>query len=206
MSIIVAITGPSGAGKSTLTQQIFNRFSNDYSVSIMGEDDYYLPKDQQPEWLKEEGNYDHPAAFEHDLLIKHIEKLKYGKPIDKPVYCYKTHDRQPNTLTLDAPDILILEGLMLLQLDKVRELANLTLYVDLPQSICFERRLKRDIAERGRTQECVEQQYQSTVRPMFEQFIEPFRDKADIIVDRLNDEQKEFESVERFLVNKCGLK
>ena len=131
---------------------------------------------------REQTNYDHPKAFEHELLVSHIQALKKWQPIEYPHYCYKTHTRLTETETLKSAPVIIIEGIMLLANEALQPMYDIKIFVDTPLDICLLRRMKRDIAERGRTLESVANQYESTVKPMYHQFIAPSRFTADVIV------------------------
>lgn len=131
---------------------------------------------------REKNNYDHPKAFEHELLLEHLECLKRGESIEYPSYCYKTHTRLQQTQTLKPAPVIIVEGIMLLASPELSPLYDVKIYVDTSLDICLLRRIKRDISERGRTLDSVAKQWESTVKPMYHQFIAPSRFTADVIV------------------------
>jgi len=186
-SKIIGIAGASGAGKSLLSTQLFDGLREIHShddVAILHEDAYYRRRDDIPIEDRAKINYDHPEAFEHQLLIDHLTMLKIGKPVEVPQYDYTQHNRKPETSKLSPTRILILEGILILHDPILRELLDLKIFVDVPMDICLSRRLRRDIVERGRTLDSVLSQYHSTVRPMFFEFIDPSKEHADIIVPR----------------------
>jgi uridine kinase len=181
--LIIAISGASGSGKSLFTENLLKEFSEDGKpVQILREDHYYRAQDHLPMEEREKNNYDHPKAFEHELLVKHLEALKNWQTIDYPHYCYKTHTRLQQTEKLISAPVIIIEGIMLLANQELQPLFDIKIFVDTPLDICLLRRMKRDIAERGRTLESVANQYESTVKPMYHQFIAPSRFTADVIV------------------------
>jgi uridine kinase len=181
--LVIAISGASGSGKSLFTENLLKEFSEEGKpVQILREDHYYRSQDHLPMVEREKNNYDHPKAFEHELLVEHLKALKSWKSIEYPQYCYKTHTRLEKTETLISAPVIIIEGIMLLANDALQPLFDIKIFVDTPLDICLLRRMKRDIAERGRTLESVATQYESTVKPMYHQFISPSRFTADVIV------------------------
>lgn len=151
-------------------------------MQILREDHYYRAQDHLPMEEREKNNYDHPKAFEHELLVEHLSALKHGRSIEYPSYCYKTHTRLKDTETLTPAPVIIVEGIMLLASPELAPLIDVKIYVDTPLDICLLRRIKRDISERGRTLDSVASQWESTVKPMYHQFIAPSRFTADVIV------------------------
>ena len=181
--LIIAISGASGSGKSLFTENLLSHFSvQGRPVQVLREDHYYRAQDHLPMAAREKNNYDHPNAFEHELLKSHLEDLRQGKPIDYPHYCYKTHTRLPDTERLAPAPVIILEGIMLLARAELLPLFDVKIFIDTPLDICLMRRMIRDINERGRTIESVAKQYEATVKPMYHQFIEPSRFTADVVV------------------------
>jgi uridine kinase len=182
-TIIIGISGPSGSGKSLLANTIVNELGTD-QVVVISEDSYY--KDRPYLSLEERAkmNYDHPDAFDHDLLCQHLQQLQEGQTVNIPVYDHANHLRSNNTQEIGQHAIIVIEGILLFTDQKLRELFDISIFMDSPLDICLIRRLSRDINERGRTLECVLEQYQETVRPMYLQFIEPSKRYADIIVPR----------------------
>lgn len=181
--LIIAISGASGSGKSLFTENLLSHFSvQGRPVQVLREDHYYRAQDHLPMAAREKNNYDHPNAFEHELLKSHLEDLRQGKPIDYPHYCYKTHTRLPETERLAPAPVIILEGIMLLARAELLPLFDVKIFIDTPLDICLMRRMIRDINERGRTIESVAKQYEATVKPMYHQFIEPSRFTADVVV------------------------
>ena len=181
--LVIASSGASGSGKSLFTENLLKEFSEEGKpVQILREDHYYRSQDHLPMVEREKNNYDHPKAFEHELLVEHLKALKSWKSIEYPQYCYKTHTRLEKTETLISAPVIIIEGIMLLANDALQPLFDIKIFVDTPLDICLLRRMKRDIAERGRTLESVAKQYELTVKPMYHQFISPSRFTADVIV------------------------
>ncbi|MFQ3235053.1 MAG: uridine kinase [Paraglaciecola sp.] len=181
--LVIAISGASGSGKSLFTENLLKEFSEDgKAVQILREDHYYRAQDHLPMVEREKNNYDHPKAFEHELLVEHLQALKNWESVDYPRYCYKTHTRLAQTEKLMSAPVIIIEGIMLLANQQLQPLFDIKIFVDTPLDICLLRRMKRDIAERGRTLDSVAKQYESTVKPMYHQFIAPSRFTADVIV------------------------
>lgn len=181
--VIIGIAGASGSGKSLLAKTIVNELGSD-QVTVISEDSYYKDLGDMPLNQKAARNFDHPEAFDHSLFAQHLEALKQGKHADIPVYDYATHSRTQDTRKIGNHRLIVLEGILLFVDEKLRNQMDIRIYVDTPADICLIRRLTRDIAERGRTLECVLTQYQETVRPMYLQFIEPSKRYADVIVPR----------------------
>lgn len=181
-AIIIGIAGGSASGKTSIAMQLYDYFKGNHKVKIIKQDDYY--KDQSHLTFEErvKTNYDHPLAFDTDLLVDHLKKLKNKETIEKPTYDYTLHTRSDITETVEGRDVIIFEGIFVLAEEKVRALCDILVYVDTASDIRFIRRLKRDIEERGRSVDSVCNQYLNTVRPMHEQFIEPSKKYAHIII------------------------
>lgn len=185
--VIIAIAGASASGKSLIANTIYNELSHELGtdqIGIISEDAYY--KDQSHLALEDrmQTNYDHPKAFDHQLLCEHLKLLKKNIAVDIPIYSYTEHTRTDQSVHLTPKKIFILEGILLLTDPSIRAQIDASIFIDTPLDICFMRRLTRDIAERGRTMESVMSQYKKTVRPMFLQFIEPSKQHADMIIPR----------------------
>ncbi|MCP3676017.1 MAG: uridine kinase [Gammaproteobacteria bacterium] len=185
--VIIGIAGASASGKSLLSETIYKELQDDLgekSVCILKEDSYY--KDQAHLDMDDriKANYDHPNAFDHNLLMHHLNELKAGNSVEVPVYDYRIHTRVDKTLYFNARPIILLEGILLLVDKAIRQKLDTSVYMDTPLDICLLRRLQRDIEERDRTMESVITQYISSVRPMFLEFVEPSKQFADIIVPR----------------------
>lgn len=186
-STIIAIAGASASGKTLFAQTIYDELLPELGsegISIIKEDAYY--KDQTHLELEEREltNYDHPNAFEHSLMSEHLHQLIQNNNVECPVYCYKTHTRTAETLTLAPTPIILVEGILLLSNPELRERFDIKVYMDTPLDICLIRRIKRDIVERDRSIESITNQYLDTVRPMYYQFIEPSKLWADIVITR----------------------
>lgn len=179
--VFISIVGASCSGKTALANNIAKRFS-DHQVSVIAEDAYYNRQDDLSMEERINTNYDHPNAFDHDLLSQHIHQLRSGKSVATPTYDYVNHNRADATVSVPATPVVILEGILLYHTSELRNLFALKLFVDTPLDICLARRVERDVIERGRTVGSVLSQYQKTVRPMYREFIEPSKYYADLIV------------------------
>ncbi|MBU5440225.1 uridine kinase [Tissierella sp. MSJ-40] len=179
--ILIGITGGTGSGKSTVSREIFNSIHKT-NVAVIEQDSYY--KDQSHLTFEErvKTNYDHPFAFDNPLLIEHLKDLLDNKPIEKPIYDFERHTRKKETITVEPKDIIILEGILILSDEDVRNLLDIKIFVDTDSDVRVIRRIVRDIKERGRTLESVIDQYMETVRPAHLQFIEPTKKYADIVI------------------------
>ena len=180
--LIIGIAGGTASGKTSISHHIQEMYDDVTTVRIIRQDDYY--KDQSDKTMEERvaTNYDHPSSIDTDLLVAHVNSLIQGETIEKPVYDFVEHNRSDITETCRPSDVLILEGLFVLQDERVRELLDIKVFVDTEADIRFIRRLLRDVQERGRSMESVVNQYISTVRPMHESFVEPSKKYADIII------------------------
>lgn len=184
---IITIAGPSASGKTLFAQTIHDELIEELGqdgISIIYEDAYYRDQSHLTMQEREKTNYDHPDAFEHDLLSEHLKRLAENKPIESPVYCYKTHTRTTETRTFTPTKIVLVEGILLLSNKKLREHFDIKMYMDTPLDICLIRRIQRDLVERNRSVDSVINQYLETVRPMYYQFIEPSKAWADIVITR----------------------
>lgn len=178
---MIGIAGGTGSGKTTVAERI-SEFLGGERVLIIPQDAYYKDRSYLPLEERDKLNFDHPDAFDMDLLVEHLKRLKSGHPIEMPIYNYKLHIREKDTRYIEPRDVIVLEGILVLHEEKLRKLMDIKIFVDTPDDIRFIRRLQRDIGERGRTLESVINQYMETVRPMHEQFVEPSKRYADIII------------------------
>jgi uridine kinase len=179
--ILIGITGGTGSGKSTIAKEIYNKFGED-CIAMIEQDSYY--KDQSNLSMEErtKTNYDHPNAFDTPLLIEHLKTLLKKEAIDKPIYDFESHNRKKDTIRVEAREIVIVEGILILEEEEIRNLLDIKLYVDTDADVRIIRRMLRDINERARTVDSVINQYLNVVRPMHMQFIEPTKRYADIII------------------------
>ena len=179
--IVIGITGGTGSGKSTVSKEIFKSIDEE-NVVIIEQDSYY--KDQSHLTFKErkKTNYDHPFAFDNDLLIEHLNMLLEGKNIEKPIYNFEDHNRQKETIPVYPKNIIILEGILILNDERIRDLLDIKIFVDTDSDVRVIRRITRDIKDRGRSLDSVIDQYMNTVRPAHMQFVEPTKKYADIII------------------------
>ncbi len=184
---IIAIAGPSASGKTLFAQTIHDELIDELGedgISIIFEDAYYRDQSHLDMQEREQTNYDHPNAFEHDLLSQHLRQLTENETIQSPVYCYKTHTRLADTKVFSPTKIILVEGILLLSNKELRERFDIKVYMDTPLDICLIRRIKRDLVERNRSVDSVTNQYLETVRPMYYQYIEPSKAWADIVITR----------------------
>ena len=178
--MIIGIAGGSGSGKTTLAENIIAHFGS--RVSILRHDDYYKSQKDIPPAERARLNYDHPSAFDTDLLIRHLDELRAGRAVDSPTYDYAIHDRSDRTRRVESTDVIILEGILIFAEADLLDRLDMKIYVDTDADVRILRRLVRDVKERGRTLDSVVTQYLSTVKPMHEAFVEPSKKNADIIV------------------------
>ena len=179
--MIIGICGGTGSGKTTVANRILESVSKD-EVVFLQQDSYYRNLDQLPLDIRSIVNFDHPDAIDNDLLVEHVRALKRGEAVELPLYDFKTHSRRAETLHVEPQPIIIIEGILIFAEPRLLEEMDIKVYVDTPDDIRFIRRLRRDIAERGRTVESVIEQYVATVRPMHMQFVEPSKRVADVII------------------------
>jgi uridine kinase len=179
--LIIGIAGGTGSGKTTVVHQIMNELP-ETEVGIISQDSYY--KDNSNLSFDERAliNFDHPRAIDFDLLVQHLEELKAGNNIDQPVYSFVTHNRTDDTIYTHPRKVMIVEGILILAHPELRELFDVKIFVHADSDERLIRRLKRDIAERGRDMDEVLNRYQTTLKPMHQQFIEPTKAFADIII------------------------
>lgn len=179
--LLIGITGGTGSGKSTVSKEIF-KLIPEKKIVVIEQDSYY--KDQSHLTFEErtKTNYDHPLAFDNELLIKHLKDLLNNKAIEKPIYDFEKHTRKKETVTVEPKDIIILEGILVLYEEAIRNLLDIKIFVDTDADVRVIRRIQRDIKDRGRTLDSVIDQYMNTVRPAHLQFVEPTKRYADIVI------------------------
>lgn len=179
--IIIGVTGGSGSGKTTVSRAIFEQLKG-HSLLMIEEDSYYNDQTNVSFEERVKTNYDHPNAFDTDLLVSQINDLLNWKSIEKPIYDYTQHTRSQETVKVEPKEVIILEGIMVLNDPRLRDLMDIKIFVDTDDDIRIIRRIQRDMEERGRSLQSVIDQYLATVKPMYHQFIEPTKRYADIIV------------------------
>ena len=178
---VIGVAGGTGSGKSTLVKRLQEAFIND-DVATLCHDFYYKA---HPELTYEERtklNYDHPAAFDTDMLVEHIRTLKSNVPIEHPVYSFVDHNRTEERIVVKPSKVIIVDGILIFENKELRELMDIKVYVDTDADIRLARRILRDVCERGRTMQSVIEQYTTTVKPMHEEFVEPSKKYADVII------------------------
>lgn len=178
--IIIGIAGGSGSGKTTFAQNLKKDFSDE--IVVLSHDFYYKNHEELTFEERKKLNFDHPNAFDTDMLVEHLKKLKAGKSIEHPVYSFVRHNREDFTVKIEPKKIIIVEGILIFENKELRDMMDIKIFVDTDADIRFIRRLVRDVNERGRTIESIIEQYCSTVKPMHEQFVEYSKKYADIIV------------------------
>lgn len=182
-TVIIGIAGGSASGKTTLAKKVYEATSKQGSVSMIKIDDYYKVLDHLTPEERKNVNYDHPDAYDVELLKEHLLSLKKGMTINKPIYDFVLHNRSKDKMEIIYPsNIVILEGILTLAIKDIRDLCDIKLFVDTPDDIRFIRRLVRDIEERGRNVKSVVNQYLTTVRPMHISFVEKSKTYADLII------------------------
>lgn len=180
-SLVIGIAGGTGSGKTTVANVILERVGSD-CIAYLPHDAYYKDLSDLPKAQKEAVNFDHPNSLESELMIKHIEDLRAGRPVELPVYDFTNHTRTDEFIPIEPQPVIIVEGILIFVDSRLREMFDVKLFVDTDADIRLIRRMQRDITERGRTVESVMQQYQSTVRPMHLEFVEPSKRYADVII------------------------
>ncbi|MBT2754634.1 uridine kinase [Mesobacillus foraminis] len=179
--VVIGVAGGSGSGKTSVTKAIYESFKG-HSIMMLQQDYYYKDQSHLPFEERLKTNYDHPLAFDNDLLIDHLNKLLRHEPIEKPVYDYTIHTRSSEVIHVEPKNVIILEGILVLEDERLRNLMDIKLFVDTDADLRIIRRLLRDIKDRGRSLESVIEQYENVVRPMHNQFIEPTKRYADVII------------------------
>ncbi|MBQ3043102.1 MAG: uridine kinase [Alistipes sp.] len=178
---VIGVAGGTGSGKSTLVKRLQDAFCND-DVATLCHDFYYKA---HPELTYEERtklNYDHPAAFDTDMLVEHIRALKSNVPIKHPVYSFVEHNRTNDTVVVKPSRVIIVDGILIFEHKELRDLMDIKVFVDTDADLRLARRILRDVCERGRTMQSVIEQYTTTVKPMHEEFVEPSKKYADVII------------------------
>jgi uridine kinase len=179
--LVIGIAGGSGSGKTTVAQEILQRVGPD-RIAFLQHDSYYKDLSGLPPTQRAEVNFDHPNSLETDLLIEHIAALREGKSVEVPIYDFSKHSRTNQTFTVQPRRVILVEGILIFTEAALREMFDVKIFVDTDSDLRLIRRLERDIAERGRTAQSVIKQYQTTVRPMHLEFVEPSKRYADVII------------------------
>lgn len=179
--LIIGIAGGTGSGKTTVVNQIIEELKNE-EVDVISQDSYYQDTSHLSFENRKKINFDHPKSIDFDLLVSHLKDLKAGKNIQQPIYSFKEHNRTGETIEIEPRKVIIVEGILILTHPEIREMFDIKIYVHADSDERLIRRLKRDIAERGRDLEEVLSRYQTTLKPMHQQFIEPTKEFADIII------------------------
>lgn len=180
-SIIIGIAGGSGSGKSTFTNRVKKYFGD--NVTVIYHDNYYRRQDGIPFEKRVTVNYDHPDSLETDLLVEHLKQLKAGKTVECPVYDYNQHNRSDEIITIEPKPVILVEGILLLADERIRDLLDIKVYVEADADERILRRILRDVEERGRDLHGIIDQYLATVKPMHYMYVEPTRAKADIVIN-----------------------
>ena len=178
--ITIGIAGGTGSGKTTITRRLMQRFGGD--VTVVYHDNYYKAHHDMPLEERAKLNYDHPNAFDTDMLVEDLKKLRRGEEIHCPVYDYTIHDRTDKTITVKPARVIIVEGILIFQSKELCDQMDIKLYVDTDADVRILRRITRDVRDRGRSLESVIDQYHTPVKPMHAQFVEPSKRYADIII------------------------
>lgn len=204
--LLVGIAGGSGAGKTTLVNAISEKLKAWASIeaTIVNHDSYYKEYSHLSKTEKDKLNFDHPNSLDNHLFVEHLALLKQGQSVLAPVYDFATHSRLTNTIIIKPSSVILVDGILLLVEPKIREILDIKIFLDTPADIRILRRLHRDINERGRTVESVINQYLTTVRPMHEQFVEPSKQYADLILFGENWSESQLETVINLILNKLS--
>jgi uridine kinase len=204
--LLVGIAGGSGAGKTTLVNAISEKLKALASIeaTIVNHDSYYKEYSHLSKTEKDKLNFDHPNSLDNHLFVEHLALLKQGQSVLAPVYDFATHSRLTDTIIIKPSSVILVDGILLLVEPKIREILDIKIFLDTPADIRILRRLHRDINERGRTVESVINQYLTTVRPMHEQFVEPSKQYADLILFGENWSESQLETVINLILNKLS--
>ena len=178
--LVIGIAGGTGSGKTTLMDNLVKRFGDD--VTVLSHDNYYRRRDDMTMEERQNVNYDEPAALETDLMVRHLDKLRHGEAIECPVYDFTQHNRSDKTITIVPKRVIIVEGILIFEDDALRDLMDIRIFVDTDADVRLGRRILRDVEERGRTLQSVLDQYQTTVKPMHEMYVEPSKKYAHLVV------------------------
>jgi len=178
--LVICIAGGTGSGKTTLMNNLIQRFAG--SVTVLSHDNYYRRNDHLTYEQRCLINYDEPAALETDLMARHLDRLRHGEAIECPVYDFSAHNRSDETITIEPKSVIIVEGILIFENKELRDLMDIKIFVDTDADVRLCRRIKRDVNKRGRSLESVLEQYQTTVKPMHEKYVEPSKKYANLVV------------------------
>ena len=196
--VIIGISGGTGSGKTTIAQALLESFHRN-SATYIPQDNYYKDRSNMMPQEREEVNYDHPKSIDMGLLIEQIKDLQNGKSIEMPIYNFITHNKRKETKKIFPHKYIIIDGTLILHDDDLRNLLNSKVFIELNSDLRFIRRLQRDTKERGRTAEAVIKQYIESVKPMYHKFIEPTRNKADILLLGDDPVEKNIQKIKSYL-------
>ncbi|MDD6441577.1 MAG: uridine kinase [bacterium] len=197
--LVIGIAGGSGSGKTTLTNQIAAQFME--QVTVIKHDNYYKAHDDMDYEERCRLNYDHPNAFDTELMIEHLKALKKGESIECPIYDYTIHNRSKDTITITPNKVIIVEGILIFENQELCNQMDIRIYVDTDADLRIIRRIQRDVMERARSLESVINQYINTVKPMHEQFVEPSKKHANVIVPEGGYNQAAMEMIQNHIKN-----
>ncbi len=178
--LVIGIAGGSGSGKTTLMKNLMQGFGD--QIAVLSHDNYYRAHDELPFEQRSKLNYDHPDAFDTEMMIEHLRQLKQGKTIACPVYDYTIHNRTSEVTMIESRSVIIVEGILIFENKALCDEMDIKIFVDTDDDVRLIRRIKRDVAKRGRSLQSVLNQYLETVKPMHEQFVEPSKKNADVVV------------------------
>ncbi len=178
--LVIGIAGGTGSGKTTLMKNIMEKFGD--VVTVLSHDNYYRRRDDMPFEERCKLNYDEPAALETDLMARQLDQLRHGRAIDCPVYDFAQHNRSHETIRIEPRQVIIVEGILIFENEALRDLMDIKIFVDTDADVRLCRRIKRDVNKRGRSLESVLEQYQTTVKPMHEKYVEPSKRFANLVV------------------------
>ena len=178
--LVIGIAGGTGSGKTTLMKSLMGQFGEE--ITVLSHDNYYRAHNDLPYEERCKLNYDEPAAFETELMVRHLEELRAGRAVQCPVYDFTVHNRSDQVILLEPKSVIMVEGILIFQNKALRDLMDIKIFVDTDADIRLCRRIKRDVNKRGRSMESVLLQYQATVKPMHDQYVEPSKKFADLVV------------------------
>ena len=196
--LVIGIAGGSGSGKTTLMNNIVGRFAD--NITVLSHDSYYKRHDEMTYEERCGLNYDEPAALETDLMVRHLDLLRQGQAIDCPVYDFTVHNRSDEVVRIEPKSVIIVEGILIFENPELRDLMDIRIFVDTDADIRLCRRVKRDVNKRGRSLESVLTQYQDTVKPMYEKYVEPSKKYAHILVPEGGKNAVALELIENLIV------